>query len=175
MEYLFRVLIDSAEEGEGVFRDIAVDATANFSQLHDGIMEAFSFKGDQMASFYLSDEEWNKGDEIGLMDMSGEGSTFKLMNETSINSLVLDKGQKLIYVYDFLNMWCFFVELIDVKELILSKAYPCIERKFGIAPPEDSKNIFADIDIPSFDSDNYDVDDDLDDSFEFENIDDLDL
>lgn len=179
MEYIFRVLIDSEEEEGGVFRDIAVNATSSFSQLHDGIMKAFEFRGDQMASFYLSDEEWTKGDEIGLMDMSGDGSNFKLMGETNLNELIQDTGQKLIYVYDFLNMWCFFVELVEINDIDDKKEYPTIIRSLGVAPSEDSKDIMGDIDFSEdFDEEGDDDDygfNDFDDSFEFENIDDIDL
>ena len=64
--YVFRVVADIEED---VFRDIEILGSQNFEDLHDMIIESFDFTGDQMASFYMSDENWDKGEEIGLMDM----------------------------------------------------------------------------------------------------------
>ncbi len=74
-EYKFRVLIDTLEE-ENAFRDIVIDSSFTFDKLHEGINNAFDFNGDQVASFYLSNEDWDKGQEIGLMDMTGESDDF---------------------------------------------------------------------------------------------------
>ncbi len=174
MQYTFRVLIDAEEEVD-VFRDIVVNANDSFSSFHEAIIHAFDFEGGQMASFYLSDDEWNKGDEVGLMDMSGEGSSFRLMDKTTIKKLITEANQKMVYVYDFLNMWCFFVELIKIDELDEAKQYPYVALSFGTPPSEDSKNIIDDFLLP--DESSYDLGDEYDDSeFEsFENIDDLDI
>jgi hypothetical protein len=51
-------------------------------------MSAFEFKGDQMASFYVSNDEWDKGHEINLMDMSYDDDA-------------LDAPNKLISINDF--------------------------------------------------------------------------
>ena len=65
--YKFRVVIDIEED---VFRDVVILENQNFEELHHAIVHAFGFEGDQMASFYMSDEQWEKGEEIGLIDMS---------------------------------------------------------------------------------------------------------
>lgn len=177
-EYKFRVLIDTTEDEE-VFRDIAINSDAPFELLHTAIINAFSFSGNQMASFYLSDEDWNKGDEIGLMDMSGDGQKFYLMSETSIEDLVKEKGEKLLYVYDFLNMWCFYVELVAINPIDKEAKYPYLDLSFGEAPDEDSKDIMDGLDFEEDDSSSFydDFDDGYDDmEFEnFENIDDYDF
>jgi hypothetical protein len=175
-EYKFRVLIDAQEEEE-IFRDIVINSNATFELLHTAIINAFSFSGNQMASFYLSDDDWNKGDEIGLMDMSGEGQKFNLMNKTLINKLVTAKGEKLLYVYDFLNMWCFYVELVAINPIDEEERYPYLELSFGEAPEEDSKNIMGDVSEEETTSSFYDdYDDDYDDGdMKFENIDDYDF
>ena len=38
--------------------------------LHNVITQSFGFDGTEMASFYISDDEWNQGEEISLFDMS---------------------------------------------------------------------------------------------------------
>lgn len=178
MEYVFRVLLDSDKE-EDVFRDISIDSNSSFELLHTAIVNAFEFEGGQMASFYLTDEEWNKGDEIGLMDMSGEGANFQLMDKTPINSLLAEQGDKVLYVYDFLNMWCFYVELVKISPLDADTRYPNLELSFGDAPSEQEKDILDDYSLPPVDEygfDEYGSGDYNDDEFaQFENIDDLDI
>ena len=175
-EYKFRVLIDTLEE-ENAFRDIAIKSSSTFDKLHESINEAFNFNGDQVASFYLSNEDWDKGQEIGLMDMTGESEDFVEMIHTPIVEKVEKVGQKLLYVYDFLTMWCFFVELIEINLIDETKQYPNVDLIFGEAPLEKSKQ------IEMVDSLDFDIDEeennpygDIEDEFNsFENIDDFDL
>ena len=103
--YKFRVVIDTDDD---VFRDIVILENQNFEDLHFAVIHAFGFEGDQMASFYMSNEEWEKGEEIGLMDMSfGDEKGPKDMKSTVIESQIESKHQKILYVYDFLKMWIF--------------------------------------------------------------------
>ena len=46
--------------------------TMKFRIPFKSIIEAFEFRGDQMASFYVSNENWDKGEEISLLDLSEE-------------------------------------------------------------------------------------------------------
>jgi hypothetical protein len=174
-EYKFRVLIDTLEE-ENAFRDISIDSSFTFDKLNLAITNAFDFKGDQVASFYLSNEDWDKGQEIGLMDMKGENDDFLEMIHTPIKEKVEEISQKLLYVYDFLNMWCFFVELVEINPLDKSKEYPQVELIYGEAPAEESKKIEM---VVSLDFDTDEEEDsygDIEDEFNsFENIDDYDL
>ena len=65
----FRILLDS-HKNEEVFHDILVSDDENFESLFKSIIGAFEFRGDQMASFYVSNENWDKGEEISLLDLS---------------------------------------------------------------------------------------------------------
>ena len=82
--YRFRVLIDHPSEA---FRDIEIGSEQNFLDLHKAIKEAFGFIGQEMACFYVSDEEWGKGTEIPLADMgfAEEGTVPALMDEVHIS------------------------------------------------------------------------------------------
>ena len=171
-EYKFRILIDTLEE-ENAFRDISINSSSNFDELHEAITAAFGFKGDQIASFYLSNEDWDKGQEIGLMDMTGESDDFVQMTETSIHKKVDKLNQKLLYVYDFLTMWCFFVELVEINKLSSVKQYPLVELELGVAPDENSKQIDL---VDSLDIEDEEDDDPFSDfEDEFDNIDDYDF
>ena len=185
--YTFRVVIDTVKDS---FRDIEITTSATFESLHNTIIEAYEFRGDQMTSFYMSDDEWEKGEEIALMDM-GFG---KSMADTKLEDLMKAHNQKILYVYDFLKMWIFYVELVKVNPTATKPELPAILIKIGASPNEDEKEIpnllegMTDFDSSSSKSsevddfyktygDEFGGDDDLGDEFggDFENIDDLDI
>ena len=49
--------------------------------------------------------------------MNFDNST-KSMDSINLSSLINHDNPKILYVYDFMKMWTFFVELIDEGELI---------------------------------------------------------
>ena len=111
MAYKIRIILDVEED---VFRDIVVNESTNLEDLHFFIAKSFGFNGQEMASFYKSNNEWEQGDEIPLFDMSEDDIDISMSN-CLLNSVLKKTGDKLIYVYDFFSMWTFFVELIDPK------------------------------------------------------------
>lgn len=180
--YKFRVLIDT-ESDEEVFRDILISSEANFEQFYRSIIEAFTFEGNQLASFYISNDSWDKGREIALMDM-GLGNDLDapfIMAETPISEIILEERQKLILVYDFLKMWCFLIELIEIDTVEVPE--PEIVLSIGTPPHEDDKEVDLEQSMmagaPDLGNDIDDIfsefDEDEDDFGGFENIDDLDI
>ncbi len=87
-----------------------------------------------MASFYISDNEWNQGEEISLFNFGDESKETKLMSSVAINQVINNQNNKLIYIYDFLNMWVFLIELIEVAEEIKGVNYPNIIFSKGKLP-----------------------------------------
>ncbi|HET8810380.1 MAG TPA: hypothetical protein VFM65_08970 [Flavobacteriaceae bacterium] len=151
MIYRFRVVLDVLDD---VFRDIEIRETDTLEDLHNAISQAFGFEGTEMASFYTSDEEWNQGEEIVLFDMSEGMNSVRMMNETILNELLSEKETKLIYVYDFLNMWTFYVELAEITEPINGTDYPNLLFSHGVLPesPPD-KQFEAEEGFDDFDDD----------------------
>ena len=121
MVYRFRVVLDTVED---VFRDIEILKTNSLEDLHNVITQSFGFDGTEMASFYVSDDEWSQGEEIVLFDMSEGVSKVRMMNETTIEDVFSQSNTKMIYVYDFLSMWTFYVELADISEQAEGVDYP---------------------------------------------------
>jgi len=155
MIYKIRIILDAEED---IFRDVEIQAESSMEEFHNVIAQSFGFLGNEMASFYTCDENWVQDEEIALFDMSENGSDVRLMNETFLVDIVNEDSPKLIYVYDFLSMWTFFVELADIVEKVDGQAYPNVLFSFGElpeSPPE--KKFEAD---PTFDFDdtleNYD-------------------
>jgi hypothetical protein len=111
----FRVLLDS-EKNEEVFRDVLISDASDFESFYHAIMKSFDFKGDQMASFYVSNEYWDKGHEISLLDMSYDDDSIDspatVMKNAVIKDFLDEPDQRFILVYDFMKMWIFLIELI---------------------------------------------------------------
>lgn len=134
-----RVLVDT-EGDENIFRDIEILANSTFQELHLSIQEHFGFDNSQMASFYESDEEWERGEEITLMDMSmDDNSKVRLMQDTVIGEIFNSANQKMLYIFDFLLMWTFFVEVVSIGEANSSNDYPSAVLAVGENPDQYSK------------------------------------
>ena len=140
MIYRFRVILDNDTE-EDIFRDLEIRETDTLEDLHNIITQSFGFDGSEMASFYLSNDEWEQGEEISLFDLSDDASA-RLMNETAINDVTHEAQTKLIYVYDFLNMWTFFVELAEIVEETDGHDYPNLMFVHGQIPDEAPEKLF---------------------------------
>lgn len=133
MIYRFRIILDAYDD---VIRDIEIDETDTMEDFHNAITQAFGFGGQEMASFYTSNEMWEQNEEIALFDMSEEGSSVRVMNETIISEVVSEDETKLIYIYDFLNMWTFLVELAEIVEFEVGTIYPNLMFAHGEIPDE---------------------------------------
>mgnify|MGYP003853158045 CR=1 FL=1 len=134
MIYKFRVILDS--EQEDVFRDIMIPEEASFEDLHTAIVNAFVLDGQQMASFYQSDDDWNQGEEISLFDVSYKDDKALVMGEVMLNEKFTAPHQRFLYVYDFLDMWTFFVELFGIEDEETGVIYPYVSDSIGKLPPK---------------------------------------
>ena len=141
MIYRFRIILDNDTEDD-VFRDLEIRETSTLEDLHNIITQSFGFDGSEMASFYRSDDEWNQGEEISLFDVSEGVNSVKLMNETIIEDVINEANTKLIYVYDFLNMWTFFVVLAEIVDEAEGMDYPNLMFVHGQIPTEAPEKTF---------------------------------
>ena len=136
MIYRFRIILDVKED---VLRDIEIEETATFEDLHNAITQAFGFLGNEMASFYLSNDEWIQGDEMPLEAMDPSNESF---GEKTLNTIISESQHQLIYVYDFLNLWTFFIELMEVGKVITGTSYPNLIYAEGEVPEEAPEKLF---------------------------------
>ena len=135
------------EEDDSVYRDIAIRHTQTFADLHGAILKSFEFDSKHQATFFRSNDKWQRGREISLEKYNKEYKADPLiMAETSIGSEIRDPNQKFIFVYDFTRNWTFLVELINVsKEENAKLDYPVTIRTEGIAPSQyGTKSILGD-------------------------------
>ena len=137
MIYKFRVLIDYEKD---VFREIEIRSDQTFLDLNHAIISAFTFKGDQMASFYMSNDDWDKGEEIVLFEMGDEDEA-KNMADTLLKDMVSNKIEKILYIYDFLRLWIFYIELVSESSADENTKYPILVNSIGTAPEEEDKSM----------------------------------
>lgn len=156
MIYRFRVVLDN-DTDDDVFRDIEIRETDTLEDLHNCISQSFGFDGVEISSFYLSDDDWNEGEEITMFDTEEPG--IRNMISTLINEVVHEAETKLIYVYDFLYMWTFFVELAEIVEEAEGTNYPNLMFIHGQIPESAPEKSFE---ADDFDDFNDEFDDDLD-------------
>lgn len=110
--YKIRVILDTEKD---VIRTILVDDQLNLEELHLIIAKSFGFRGKEMASFYKTDKKWNQGEEIPLCNVEEIGKSIS-MEKYVLEETLPAKNDKLIYVYDFLSMWIFYVEVIKISK-----------------------------------------------------------
>lgn len=110
--YKFRV---RSEEDDTFYFDVEIQSNQTFENLHNCILQTLKFDNSQLASFYISDDRWVKGKEITLLDMNeNEEEKIPVMSESVLCKFIENPHQKLIYVYDFMDMWTFQLELMKI-------------------------------------------------------------
>ncbi len=118
-QYTITVFSDESEDFE---MQIIAHENILFSNLHQAIQTALEYDPLQMASFFLSNEDWEKNEEIALIDMEDMGN-IALMDDFKLSSKIKNKDQKLLYLFDFFSERSFFInidKITDTKEKAFS-------------------------------------------------------
>ena len=161
--YKIRIILDTQED---VIRTIMVNNSINLEGLHLFIAKSFGFNGQEMASFYRTDNEWNQGEEIPLFNMSEFGDSIS-MSTCVLKETLPNINNKLIYVYDFFKMWSFYVEVIELNNELLTESKVIMsvgeipdeapEKEFIAEKNEDSfEDEFGDSNFESLDDIDFD-------------------
>ena len=130
MIYKVRVILDAKEQ---IFRDIEIREKQTLWNLHLGIKSAFSLQGDELSSFYYSDDNWSEGEAIPLEDMSDDGDG-ETMSDVYLSEAFPQIGSKMHFKYGLLDLWEFFCELLEITDETSSVNYPITVFRFGNVP-----------------------------------------
>jgi len=174
MIYKFVLLSDEADDFR---RDVLIDSDDTFFDLHEVILESIGYSKDQMTSFFICDDDWNKGKEITLLEMDTSSDVDNyVMDSTRLSDCLDEEKQKLIYVFDYLTERSFYMEL---REIITGKSLPkaeCVYRK-GVPPAQATEIDFLEERLNArLSATNHLLDDDFyDDEFGADDYDDEDL
>lgn len=151
MQLKFRIILNVKED---VLRDIVTDSDITLMEFSKIISSEFGFDSTEISTFHHSNENWEQLDEIKIFKID---ELDQIMDKTPISNFFLSKGDKLIYIYDFLNYWTFFIELFELDESVKLDNYKCIN-SVGEVPKNPPSDIF-DVNSVKEDSDDLDFDD----------------
>lgn len=126
------------EDDDQVYRDIEMKPNQSFLDLHKAIILAYEFDGKHTASFWDSNEKWERGMELNSeVLINKKGAPALSMSRTPVSALVAKPDHKFVYEYDPKKKWTFLVELIGVTpDEDIKITYPNVFRKEGVGPAQ---------------------------------------
>ena len=131
--YRFRI---SFEDFDEVSREIDIKTNQTFEDLHRAIHRSTGYNADKSSSFYVSTDNWIKGDEIAILPNQRKiDNGVTLMENAKLSSFIEDPHQKFYYIYNFERPFDFHVELIKIiLENDPNIEYPFLVKSIGEAP-----------------------------------------
>ncbi len=130
MVYKFVVLSD---EDESFVREFEFLDTHTLLDFHNLIQDELEFDKSQMASFFMTTDNWEKEEEFTLFDMGAGSST---MDSAVLEDIIFRKNQKLLYVFDFFNERALFVEYTGETKEIDGRELPACTNSKGVPPKQ---------------------------------------
>ncbi len=126
------------EDDDLVYRDIEIKPSQTFLDLHKAIITAYEFDGKHTASFWESNEKWDRGLELNSeVLVNKKGAPALSMSRTPVSALTSTPDHKFVYEYDPVKKWTFLVELIGVAPDENPRlTYPNVFRKEGVGPAQ---------------------------------------
>jgi hypothetical protein len=137
--YRFKVSFEDYD----VVREIEIKTNQTFEDLHNAIHASIKYDNMVSASFYVSNDQWLKGEEVAFMPTERKiQNGVKLMKDVKLAKLIEDPHQKFYYISNFNYPFDFHVELVDILLKHSSEetaVYPYCVRSEGDAPPQFKK------------------------------------
>lgn len=113
MVYTFRVVSD---EVDNFRREIKIDSEANFLELKNAICESVGYDKNQICSFFICEDNWEKEKEITMEDMGSDSSQdVYLMEDSILGDFIEDEGQRLMFTFDYMTDRSFFIEMKEIE------------------------------------------------------------
>lgn len=112
MVYRFKLV---SEEVSNFNREIEIDAESTFDDFCNVILESTGYTKDELESFYLCDEDWERQEQVARNDIgSASDCDIWMMDSTPVGDLMDEEGQHLEFVFDYMNDRSFFMELKEI-------------------------------------------------------------
>jgi hypothetical protein len=145
--YRFRIAF---EDYDDVIREIDIKSNQTFEDLHRAIHQSIGYNPDYPSSFYISNDQWTKGEEITFMPNQRRiDRGVVLMDKVKLSSRIDDPHQKFYYTFNFDRPFDFHVELMKILlEDAPGTTYPSVARAVGEAPKQFG-NVFNPVNLPS--------------------------
>ncbi len=131
--YRFKISFEDYDEIE---REIDIKSTQTFEDLHRALHRSTGYPAEVSSSFYVSNDFWNKGQEIAFLPSEKKiEQGVSLMDKSKLSSFIDDPHQKFYYTYNFERPFDFHVQLIKIiLDEENGKEYPNTFRSIGEAP-----------------------------------------
>ncbi len=148
LAYKFRI---NFEDQDDFLRDIELRSDLTFEDFHHAIVNNLNLDPGMLSSFFICDHNFRKQQEISLVDMNPEEEVklepedeesaasspkVTVMKDSALCDFIDDPHQRLIYVYDYINYWTFYIELIKIVAADPQVDYPRVTRSVGAIPRE---------------------------------------
>lgn len=137
MVFKFKIISDKVEN---FAMHIDADARNTFFELHEAIQDECKYDASELATFFLADEEWDKGQEISMFaNQSLNHNATPSMKNAMLGDYLNEKEDKLIYIFDIINQKSLYIEL---NEIVMEKklSTPVVTSNRGMAPLQSSSN-----------------------------------
>jgi len=133
--YRFRITF---EDYDDVIREIDVKSNQTFEDLHRAIHQSTGYISEYPSSFYISNDQWTKGEEITyLPNQKRIDRGVPLMDKVKLLSYIDDPHQKFYYTFNFDRPFDFHVELMKIiLEDTPGVVYPAVIKSAGEAPKQ---------------------------------------
>jgi hypothetical protein len=133
--YRFRITF---EDYDDVTREIDVKSNQTFEDLHKAIHQSTGYNFEFPSSFYISNDQWIKGEEITYMpNQKRIDRGVALMAKVKLLSFIDDPHQKFYYTFNFDRPFDFHVELMKIiLEDTPGVVYPAVIKSVGEAPKQ---------------------------------------
>ncbi|WP_448702999.1 hypothetical protein ACFGVR_11665 [Mucilaginibacter sp. AW1-3] len=132
--YRFKV---SFEDYDDVTREVDIKSTHTFEDLHRAIHLSTGYKPEYSSSFYISNDQWIKGEEIAYMPSQRKiDRGVALMEKSKLSSFIDDPHQKFYYTFNFDRPFDFHIELIKILDDAPGVTYPHVAKSTGEAPKQ---------------------------------------
>ncbi|MFD2288631.1 hypothetical protein GJU39_11095 [Pedobacter petrophilus] len=143
--YKFRITF---EDFDDVVREIDIKSNQTFEDLHKAIHKSTGYNAEKSSSFYVSTDNWLKGDEIAYLPNERKKDRVVLMENSKLSGFIEDPHQKFYYTYNFDRPFDFHVELVKiVLDPDSSIEYPFLAKSSGEAPKIFEKNSVSTDDV----------------------------
>ena len=110
---MIKIIRIHLEYKEDVIRDITIASKKTIEDLHFEIIDALKLDKNEMASFYMTNDEFELLQEIPLFKIDEKENSMLAMNEITVGAVFPEVNSQLLYVYDFLKMWRFSITFIE--------------------------------------------------------------
>lgn len=132
--YRFKVTF---EDYDDISREIDVKSNQTFEELHLAIHHATGYNPDYSSSFYISNDQWTKGEEIAYKPNERKTNRgVALMENSKLSNFIDDPHQKFYYTFNFDRPFDFHVELMKILNEAPGVTYPSVFKSVGEAPKQ---------------------------------------